>query len=52
MQSRGARRRDAMRVWALIVPLLLIGGGAAFAAEEELTVPTADGSVRAMVMPA
>jgi carboxymethylenebutenolidase len=41
-----------MRVWALIVPLLLIGGGAAFAAEKELTIPTADGPLRATVMPA
>lgn len=40
-----------MRAWALIVPLLLIGGGAGFAAEQELTVPTADGPVRATVMP-
>jgi hypothetical protein len=32
--------------------VLLIGVGAAFAAEKELTVPTADGPVRATVMPA
>jgi len=41
-----------MRAWALIVPLLLIGSGTAFAAEKELTVPTADGPVRATVMAA
>ena len=41
-----------MRAWALIMPLLLIGAGAAFAADKELTVPTADGPVRATVMTA
>jgi hypothetical protein len=41
-----------MLAWALIVPLLLIGSGAAFAEEKELTVPTADGPVRATVMAA
>ena len=41
-----------MRAWALIVPLLLIGSGTAFAAEKELTVPTADGPLRATVMAA
>jgi carboxymethylenebutenolidase len=50
--NRDAGKKDAMRAWALIVLLLQIGAGAAFAADKELTVPTTDGPVRATVMTA